>query len=438
MLDSKAFFFITALLPFTVQASGFALIEQSASGQGLSYAGAAANAEDASVMWFNPAGLTQIKGRQFVGALHVIAPQLAFADSGSYRESPLPAAGGLLGAIGLSGGALTGANDDGAQLGAVPNFFWKTHYRDVDFGFGVNVPYGSHLLYDENWVGRYHAVETDLKTVNLNPAVAKQITPWLAFGAGANVQYVDLILSQKMNNNLTLNGGAVDGDAFAQADSIGFGYNLGIMLTPTDSTTIGLAYRSTVRHAAQGEITYRGLTDIAYSLVNVENGSYGLSSTVNLPATTMLSVKQGLGDKVALLADATLTEWRQFKELVIEFDSEQEALNSRQNFQDAWRYSIGALYHSSPSLTWRTGFAIDHTPVPDAQSRSPRTPDSKRTWYSVGLGYQVSKSLKMDLAYSYLRGEPAPVNYTTDDVHFLVGEYAAKVDIFSGQLVWRY
>lgn len=391
MLNSKSFVFVIALAPFFAKASGFALIEQSASGQGVSYAGAAANAEDASVMWFNPAGLTQIQDGQIVGALHAIAPKLAFADDGSYRDSPVPAAGGLLGAIGLSGGALEGPNDDGAQLGLVPNFFWKTHYGEIDFGFGLNVPYGSHLLYDENWVGRYHAVETNLRTVNLNPAIATKITPWLAFGAGANVQYVDLILSQKMNNNLTLNGSAEDGDALAAADSLGYGYNWGLLFTPTESTTIGLAYRSQVKHSAEGEITYRNITDLAYGLVNVEEGTHSLVSNVSLPATTMLSVKQEIGDNFALLADATLTEWSQYKELVIEFDSEQEAINTRQGFKDAWRYSMGALYQSSPSLTWRTGFAIDHSPVPAAENRSPRTPDSKRTWYSVGLGYQMNE-----------------------------------------------
>ncbi|MBO1926272.1 outer membrane protein transport protein [Thiomicrorhabdus sp. 6S2-11] len=423
---------ISMILPFgQLQASGFALIEQSASGQGLSYAGAAANPEDASVMWFNPAGLTQIKGDQIVGALHVISPKLAFSNEGSFQSQEIPIIG--------AGGPIDGADDDGAQLGLVPNFFWKTSYGEIDFGFGLNVPYGSHLLYDESWVGRYHAVETDLKTVNLNPVMATKITSWLAFGAGLNVQYVDLILTQAMNNNLSLETDSADGEALAQADSIGFGYNLGLLFTPTDSTTIGLAYRSKVNHSAEGEITYSNITDtLAYNTVNVENGTFGVSSDVSLPATTMLSVKQEIGDKFALLADATLTEWSQFKELVIEFDSEQDDLNSRQGFEDAWRYSIGALYHSSPSLTWRTGFAIDHTPVPNADSRSPRTPDSKRTWYSVGVGYQMTKSLKMDLAYSYLKGEKAPVNYTTDDVHFLIGDYEAEVDIFSGQLVWSY
>jgi len=67
---------LMALATPSVYAAGFALIEQSASGQGLSYAGAAASAEDASVMWFNPAGMTEISGREAIFAGHLMCQNL--------------------------------------------------------------------------------------------------------------------------------------------------------------------------------------------------------------------------------------------------------------------------------------------------------------------------------------------------------------------------
>ncbi len=50
----------------SVAASGFALIEQSASGLGNAYAGGAAVAEDASTIFFNPAGMSRLSGKQIV------------------------------------------------------------------------------------------------------------------------------------------------------------------------------------------------------------------------------------------------------------------------------------------------------------------------------------------------------------------------------------
>ena len=65
-------------------AAGFAIIEQSASGMGNAYAGAAAVAEDASTIYFNPAGLTHLPGSQMVLAGHVIMPTADFSNRGSY------------------------------------------------------------------------------------------------------------------------------------------------------------------------------------------------------------------------------------------------------------------------------------------------------------------------------------------------------------------
>src|SRR3990172_2899098 len=65
----------------TAAASGFALTEQSGSGLGNAYAGGAAGAEDASTIFFNPAGLSQIKGRQLVVAGHAIKPSAKFSNT---------------------------------------------------------------------------------------------------------------------------------------------------------------------------------------------------------------------------------------------------------------------------------------------------------------------------------------------------------------------
>jgi len=49
----------------TSYAAGFQLLEQNASGLGNAYAGSAANPENASIMYFNPAGLTYLPGLNF-------------------------------------------------------------------------------------------------------------------------------------------------------------------------------------------------------------------------------------------------------------------------------------------------------------------------------------------------------------------------------------
>ncbi|MCF6253617.1 MAG: outer membrane protein transport protein, partial [Thiomicrorhabdus sp.] len=119
----------------SVYAAGFALIEQSASGQGLSYAGAAANAEDASVMGFNPAGMTEISGSQAILAGHLIVPKSEFSNDGSYNAA-------------FGNAPISGNDDNGATNGFVPNLYWKGEYKGYDVGLGINVPFGQKIKYE--------------------------------------------------------------------------------------------------------------------------------------------------------------------------------------------------------------------------------------------------------------------------------------------------
>jgi len=411
---------LMALATPSVYAAGFALIEQSASGQGLSYAGAAANAEDASVMWFNPAGLTEVAGHEAILAGHLIVPKSEFSNDGSYTTYT---------------GAISGNDDNGATNGFVPNLYWKGHYSGYELGLGINVPFGQKIKYEDNWVGRYHAIETNLKTLNINPTIAKKINDKLSFGVGLNAQYVELLLSSKVDNTLAGNPAAGDGDAEMTADSWAYGYNLGLFYQPTPSTDLGLAYRSSVTHFAKGKVDYTNVTNAGALTTLVDADA---KATVSLPANLSLSVNQGVGDKLQILADATWTQWSDYKELVVNFDSAQEDTRTRQDFKDSWRLSLGGIYKVSDTLKLRAGVAFDQTPVSNPENRSPRTPDVDRKWFSVGFGYKLSHSLNLDVAYSHLAEDKAKVDYTTNDAQYLVGEYSNAVDIFSAQIVWKY
>ena len=59
------------LVSAQTSAAGFAIIENSASGMGNAFAGGAAGAEDASTIWFNPAGMSRLDN-EMMAAAHVI------------------------------------------------------------------------------------------------------------------------------------------------------------------------------------------------------------------------------------------------------------------------------------------------------------------------------------------------------------------------------
>ena len=149
-----------------IQASGFAIIENSASGMGNAFAGAAAVAEDASTLYFNPAGLTNLSGSRLVAAGHIVAPNAKFNNKGSYVNP------NLTGGTPIAG-SLPGKNDDGGTTAFVPNFYFSSQINDQWFaGLGINAPFGLEVSYDDGWVGRYHAKTSKLQTININPSIA--------------------------------------------------------------------------------------------------------------------------------------------------------------------------------------------------------------------------------------------------------------------------
>jgi long-chain fatty acid transport protein len=162
-------------------AAGLALIEQSVSGMGTAYAGAAATADTVDTLYFNPAGMTRLPGTQGGAAVHLVLPQTKFRNEGTTFS---PAVGGAPIAGGNGG--------DAGGLAAVPHAY-LTHQLDNDtwLGLAINVPFGLTTEYDSDWVGRYHAIKSAVQTININPSVAYKVNDQVSIAAGVSAMYLD-------------------------------------------------------------------------------------------------------------------------------------------------------------------------------------------------------------------------------------------------------
>src|SRR5215470_1628481 len=245
--------------------AGFALQEQNASGLGNAYAGGAAVAEDASTIYFNPAGMSRMPGIQGVIAGNLICLSAKFNDSGSQPAALQP--------LGGSGGDAGNCNFPPAGYLAVPiNNQWA-------FGLGVNVPFGLKTEYDNGWIGRFQAIKSKVETVNVNPALSYKPTDMFTIGAGASWQRLKATLTQQVNYagamaqaaQQAAAGGQIPPSAippllagYAGAESsanvngsyTGWGWNIGILIEPDKQTRIGAAYRSAIRYTVSGTASF--------------------------------------------------------------------------------------------------------------------------------------------------------------------------------------
>jgi long-chain fatty acid transport protein len=411
----------------TASGAGFSLIEQSASGMGNAFAGASAVAEDASTIYFNPAGMSFLEGSQFVAAGHAIGLDATFAGT---ANNPLA----------LGGGPATGGN--GGQIGDtgfVPNLYLSMPFGERwDFGIGINVPFGLITEYDANWVGRFQGVKSEITSININPAASYQLTDTISIGGGLNYQQLDAELT-----NAVVLGAGLEGDTKLEVDDDGWGWNIGAMFQLSSATRLGVSYRSEIDYGLQGNVT---TLDATGAVVPAAGGP--TQADVTLPDTFSLSIAHATTDRLELLGDVTRTGWSSIQTINI-VNTTNGTLRDVLvlDFDDAWRYSIGGNYTLNDKWKLKAGLAFDETPVKGAASRTVRLPDNDRTWISFGGQVKVGKSSSIDLGYSHIFIKDADINNTKSQqapglttptpapgtATTVTGSYEGSVDIFSVQ-----
>lgn len=417
----------------TASGAGFALVEQGVSGLGNAFAGGAAGAEDPSTIFFNPAGLTRLEGQQVLAGVHVVSPSVKFHNQGS---------------IHVTGAALTGDNGgDGGKARLVPNLYYSRKVTDrFSVGLGVNSPFGLATEYDRNWVGRYHAVKSDLLSININPSMAYKVTDKLSVGAGFDIQYLKAELSSAVDFGTIgfllhvpgLLPQANDGFVKLNGDSWGIGYNLGLLYEFNQSTRVGVAYRSAIEQDLEGTAEFQNVPAALRSSVRNDR----IKADMTFPDSLSVSLFHQFNPHWAAMGDFTWTDWKHFQDLTVKFNSDQPASITTENWRDGYRYSLGATYTPDKNWTFRAGTAYDRSAVPDKEHRTPRIPDSDRIWAAFGVGYKISNMLGFDIGYAHIFVNDPEIDKTPtgqDQLHGgLKGFFDVHIDIVSAQVSLKF
>ncbi len=390
-----------AAITSTTMAGGFGIATQNGSGTGNAFAGGAAVAEDASTVWYNPAGMTALPGTtNFAVAAQILRPSFKFENNGS----TLP--------IG------TGEGGDGGDWTYIPQGFVTHKLSDKwSVGAAFNTPFGLKTAYDAGWRGQSIALTSQVKTYNLNGSVAYKINDMFSVGAGVNYQKAEI----KFNSQIAI--GFVEPNLSDSA----VGYNFGVLFQPTTSTRIGAHYRTAINYQATGTLTAPVLL----------GGSSSATAGLTTPDTASVSVFHALAPQWDIMGDVTWTGWSHVKQLTVVRTS--GALTGAApvsltfNWRDTWRTSLGANY--KPNATWkfRAGVAYDKTPTNDVD-RTARLPDQDRTWLAFGAQMKVSKAGTVDVGYAHEFVKNASVNNVAPVTGLrLIGQFKNQVDILSLQ-----
>ena len=376
-----------------VHGAGFALQENNASGLGNAYAGGAAVAEDAATVWANPAGMSRLKQREAVQAIHLIMPSNKFSDDGS-----VPALNQPLGDN--SGG-------DAGGVHPVPNLYVVLPYsRQLAFGLGVNAPFGLTTEYDDGWTGRYHGIKSQVKTINVQPSVSWRFNDQFSVGLGVDFQWISATLTSDANYSAAIAQGAqqaaaggqipaaavpsilaatrgLDSRVTVKGDDTAFGFNVGFLYEVNPNTRFGVHYRSEVEYDVRGSVDFNhptvpavppALAPAVGAIVGgVNRALYNgdVHADITLPQILNLSFFHRLNDRWDIMADAQWTGWSSIKDLTFIRNEGATLQSTPENFDDVWRVAVGTNYRVNDRWMLRGGLAWDQSPVND-EDRTPR------------------------------------------------------------------
>src|SRR6267378_2539847 len=216
-------------------AAAFALYEQGVSGLGNAYAGAAAVAEDATTVWWNPAGMSRLGvGKHFAIGGVLISPSTKFSNGSStpagFNTAP------------------AGTGGDAGKDAIVPSMFYVMDLNPrMHFGIGISVPFGLKTEYDSNWIGRFQGISSEVKTLNINPSLSYKLSETASIGGGISYQRGKVDLKTAVNYSATafsaggafllglIGGLGVEGQNKTSVDGDAWGFNLGGLFNVTRS-----------------------------------------------------------------------------------------------------------------------------------------------------------------------------------------------------------
>lgn len=436
-------------------AAAFQLKENSVKAQGRAMAGAASAKGDASVVVNNPAVMSTFTEKAIQADITAIDLSYEFSGGGT-------AATGTPFQQPLTGGDGGDAGDVAAVPAASFILPLSGDFEYLTLGAMISAPFGLKTEYDAGWVGRYHALESDVKIVDLTLAASLELSDRFSVGAGLIYEHADVTLSNAIDFGTVICGSNPtaclgptapfgpqrnDGIAHVSGTDNGFGWIFGVNWRPTDKLSLGYSHRSEIDHELEGDADFTVPANVRVALDGSLPGGAGrqlfvdggIGAKLTTPAVDAFSATYYATERFTVMAEVTRTDWSSLQEIRIEFDNPVQPDSAEEyNWDENWFYAIGGEYKFSDAFTFRAGVARDDSPV-SRPYRTPRLPDQDRMWYSLGVTWNVSQNLELNASYVKIHIVDTPeIELTNSTRARLVGDFDGGADLFGVSMQYKF
>jgi long-chain fatty acid transport protein len=291
----------------------------------------------------------------------------------------------------------------------LPQFhFASKDYNGWRYGISVTYPAGLSKRWDDV-IPEAGAKEFTLKTIEINPVIAKKVSENFALAFGIRFvksEGIANVLGLKHNQDGTvtpLYSEYLNGDSFDK------GWNVAATFMSDDRTLkIAATYRSKVDLSLSGDASGYYFTDLIlaknptlplpphkYISFNTPGGV-----TIPLPASLNVAIAKRFNNTtIEIVWDRTF--WNTYNEL--DFSFKDPIVNGAfgnpilKDWKNASAYRLGITHKCSDKLTAMVGYAYDETPIPDSTIDF-SLPDSDKHIFSGGIKYKINNQMTLGVS----------------------------------------
>lgn len=351
------------------------------------------HARDASVAFYNPAGIAFIDSKFSIAAGgFMVFSKIKWQDQSTLDK----------------------AETDNPM--GTPMYFAATYrpIEEITLGLSVSTPFGNTVKWPQKWAGIGNVTKIELASYFIQPTIAFKFNDWFSIGGGL----IYAIGQVKLDRTMAIAGNDID----LQIDEDGtdhLGYNIGVFVRPSDKLNIGLAYRSPIDMKAE-------LAEAKWT--NVPSGLSGqmpfkanaFNATLPLPSEFTAGFSYQFTPKFMLAAEISVNFWNRYESLDITLVNKESGetyeSKSTKNFKNRAVYRIGGEYTPTDDLALRLGYYYDQTPSPK-NHWSPETPSADLHVITAGAGYRFWEKFYLDAYWQYSIGVERKVSNYESGFH---------------------
>jgi len=336
---------LLAAFPITASAAGYYLPNQDAlaTAKGNAFV---ATADNASAVFYNPAGLTQLKGPE--------------AEAGFYSI--------VLGNQANIGGE---SYDAKTEFQVAPHVYYAQPLNeDWSFGFGLNSPFGLGTEWEQDTPFRTVVTEARLAYISATAALAYQITDQLSIGISGSANYADLTLEQGLGSSPS------PGYLRYEGNDVGYSGSIGLLWQPCPQHSFGLNYTTKSTFDLDGDVKSNVLAD--------DSGELDFMA----PARAALGYSYRPSPGWNIETNVEWIDWDSLNTLHLKSDSVNADIPFE--WESCFIYEVGVSYTTPGGYVFATGYDYNESAQPDANF-TPGVSDADRHWLNIGVGHQSEK-----------------------------------------------